>query len=96
MSLVTLAEAQDHLREWDDEKAAEIALKSDMATDIVLDYIERAGPADGEPWTDATAPFLIKAAVLLVLRVLYDDDGAEPLSGGVRGILHRYRNPAVA
>lgn len=92
MSLVTLLEAQNHLREWDEEFEAEITLKASMATDIVTDYANQSDP----DWTEETAPPLIKAAVLLVLRVLYDDSDAHPLNEGVKMILHRYRDPALA
>jgi len=92
IALVTLAEAKDHLRVTDDDSDTDIASKALMATDIVIDYIER--PLHG--WLADTAPPLIKAAILLVLGSLYDDDDADPLSLGVIRVLHRYRDPTAA
>ena len=92
VALVTLAEAKDHLRVTGDDDDADITLKVGMATDIVIDYIEK--PAHG--WDATTAPPLIKAAILLVLSPLYDDSEGDPLSDPVRRILHRQRDPALA
>ncbi len=91
-ALVTLQEAQDHLREWDENYESEVTLKSEMATDIVLDYITEEDPY----WDTDTAPPLIKAAILLVLRSLYDDSDADPLSDSVVRVLQRYRDPSLA
>lgn len=96
--LVTFTEARNHLRV---DGAVESPLgpidqdideKILQASHIVTDYIKR--PEHG--WTDADAPPLIKAAVLIVLSVLFDRPGEDPLTPGVKNILHRYRDPALA
>lgn len=93
VALVTLAEAKGHLRITDTAQDDDIDLKRMSASAIVVDYIKR--PDHG--WTAETAPFLIKAAVLLVLGVIFDNrDGSEALSGATRSILERYRDPALA
>ncbi len=92
--LISLEQAQADLRDDSPDAQADIMLKAQMATDIVLDYIERRGPIGGADWTRETVPFLIKAAVMIVLRNLYEDE--EPLNAGVQSILRRYRDPAVA
>lgn len=97
-ALVTTAEAQRHLRltdtDMEDEAtAADVALKAEAASYIVIDYIKRP---DHE-WTDSDAPFLIKAAILLVLGALFEDrEGGNPISEAVQSVLWRYRDPALA
>jgi hypothetical protein len=57
----------------------------------IREVMPGAAPAPGP-----SAPPLIKAAVLLVLAVLFDRPGDDPLMPGVKNILHRYRDPAIA
>lgn len=93
-ALVSLTEAKKHLGidSADAGDTAEVTLKSEMASEIVLDYIE-----DRESdWTDTTAPKLIKAAVLIVLGDLYADREGAGIPEGVKHILRRYRDPALA
>ncbi|AHE52631.1 head-tail connector protein [Sphingomonas sanxanigenens] len=92
VALVTLAEAKAHLRVEDDDQDADIDLKRLAAGDIVIDYIKR--PDHG--WTEATAPFLIKSAVLLMLGELFANRETADLPPGARSILHRFRDPALA
>jgi len=102
MSLVTLDEAKSHLRVMHSDEDATITLYMNAATEIVIDYIKKP---DHE-WTDAEAPFLIKAAILLVLAGLYENRGDDEkpdysqadgyLAKPVTAILHRYRDPAYA
>lgn len=98
LPLVTLLEAKRHLRLDGDiesplsETYQEAESKILQASHIVMDYIKR--PAD--EWDDVSAPPLIKAAVLLVMNVLYDHPEDDPITVGVRSILHRYRDPALA
>lgn len=91
-ALVTLAEAKSHLRVLNSDQDTDIGMKAEAASDIVTDYIKRP---DHE-WTDADAPALIKAAILLVLGDLFNDREGAGLSEGVKAILHRYRDPALA
>lgn len=96
--LVTDTEARLHLRIDGQPESPPgpidqlLTMKILQASDIVADYIKRL---DHE-WTEDTAPPLIKAAVLLVLNVIYDNPENDPLTTGVKNILHRYRDPALA
>jgi len=96
--LVTDQEARNHLRidgtpESPPSTADDLLTMYIMsASGIVIDYIKFYEHV----WDTTTAPPLIKAAVLLVLNVLYDDPTADPLTPGVKSILHRYRDPALA
>jgi hypothetical protein len=92
-ALVTIEQAKISLRltDTDDYHFPNVEMKMEQATDIVVDYIKR--PEHG--WTDGDAPPIIQAAVLEVLRRLFEglDD---PLSNDVKNILRRYRDPALA
>jgi len=96
--LVTDTEARLHLRIDVDVESPPgpvdllLEMKILQASDIVADYIKYLD----HPWTETDAPPLIKAAVLLVLSVLYDNPELDPLTVGVKSILHRYRDPALA
>jgi hypothetical protein len=91
-SLVTLIEAKAHLRVLASDQDTDITAKALAASDIVIDYIKRP---DHE-WTDADAPPLIKAAILLVLGNLFFEREGAMITDGVKSILHRYRDPALA
>lgn len=111
--LVTQAEALRQLRlvaaTVSAEELADVMFKATQASDIVLDYLKRpdadqARPEDPLPdpaplpWTEATAPNVVKSAVLSILTALYD--GRTPLdellSPQLCAILHRFRDPALA
>lgn len=113
MALVTLQEAQDHLRLTatdmaDPQVAGVVVFYMEAASEIVVDYLK----AQADPtWTDATTPFLIKAAILLQIGTMFHDregegqgDGGDQfaerdaayLDNMVRAILHRHRDPALA
>lgn len=104
IDLVTLAQAQDHLRDYYPANESDIEQKVTQASAAVLDYLKRA--ADAEPWTPTTAPPVVQAAVLLTLSWLYDDrTGGDNVEGGVAmgylpqsvtDLLHRSRDPALA
>lgn len=91
-ALVTLAEAKAHLRILSTDQDGLIGTQANAATDIVIDYIKR--PDHG--WTDGTAPPLVKAAILLVLGGLFAEREGATITDGVKSILHRYRDPALA
>jgi len=96
------------------EALADVMFKADQASAIVVDYLKRPfddGPRLDPriyyppgtepapvPWTEATTPTLVKAAILTVLTSLYD--GRTPdddlLSPFVLSLLHRWRDPALA
>jgi hypothetical protein len=96
--LVTDTEARLHLRiDGAPESPAGpvdqlLTTKILQASDIVADYIKSLDHG----WDEDTAPPSIKAAVLLVLNALYDRPDQDPLTAGVKSILHRYRDPALA
>jgi len=91
-SLISLADAKTDLRVTSTDDDNDVTLKMNMATEIVVDYIKR--PDHG--WDVDTSPYLIKAAIILVLRNLFDEENSDPLTDGVKAILHRFRDPALA
>lgn len=99
--LVTLEQAEEHLRNHGIEADTEMTDKIAAASDIVLNYLEvdpEASPIT-YPWSSASAPFGIQAAVLLVLGELYanrESTTSDPLSPSVKNLLRRWRLPAMA
>lgn len=91
-ALVSLAEAQTELRQPGAAFAIDIGKKANMASDIVIDYIKRPD----HNWTEETVPLVVKAAILAVLQILYDEPNGDPLNANVRRLLHRFRDPALA
>lgn len=96
-ALVTTEEARRHLHltstDWADaDTVADVTAKAEAATEMVVDYIKQPDHV----WTDADAPFLIKAAILLVLGDLFENRETATISDAVKNILHRYRDPALA
>lgn len=93
-ALVTTDEAKLRLRiDAPDEDSAIDSMLAE-AEDIVIGYIKKPD----HDWTDQTAPFRIKAAILLVFGGLYEGRGPETelLTEPVRTLLHRDRDPALA
>jgi hypothetical protein len=92
----------------------DVMFKAEQASAIVVDYLKRpfddgptaqpliyyppGTPQPVVPWTEATTPTLVKAAILTILTALYDGRSPmdELLSEPVTSILHRYRDPALA
>lgn len=115
MSLVSLKEVNDALRldlqgtppnYSTDERTPDITLKIKQAEDIVLDFIQ---PAPEPPWTSATVPGRVSAAIIMAVRCLLDDteESMAMLSGlsGITGedksnpissVLWRLRRPSLA
>lgn len=96
MALVTADEARRHLQitasGLDADTTAVVALMMESASEIVLDYVD-----DPEvTWTAEDVPALIKAAVLMVLADLFHNREEGGLTDGVKRILRRYRDPALA
>ena len=91
-ALVTLEEAKLRVRvvQSDTSFDADLIMKAEQATDIVVDYIKRSDHL----WTDADAPPLVKAAILEVVKNLFEDQEALPQA--IKNILWRYRDPALA
>ncbi len=102
--LVTLAQAQDHLRDYYAANEADITAKITQASAAVLDYLK--SPDGSDAWDETSAPPLVQAAVLLTLSWLYDDrTGGDNVEGGyatgylpqsVTDLLHRMRDPTFA
>lgn len=98
MALITLTEAKAHLGlDGFTDRDAAVTQKMEEASAIVLKHIKATEPV----WTDATAPYDIKAAVKFVLYDLYyhpegsnDDDAV--LSRTVIDLLRSYRMPSIA
>lgn len=90
-SLITLDEAKMQLRVIGDQEDAAIAAYAMAATAIIIDYIKRPGHG----WTAETVPILVKSAILLALLELDRREDGNPLNDVVRGLLARYRDPAL-
>jgi hypothetical protein len=80
------------------DQNADLEMKMEQASEIVVDYLKR--PNHG--WTEATVPKTVQSAVLLVLTALWDDrsgngDGDYLVPDGpVARLLARFRDPAFA
>lgn len=111
MALITIEEAIGHLRldleptgsppAYSGAEADDLIAKIEEASAMVMDYLKKED-GDSPGWGDETAPYLVKAAVKLVLGALWvDREGAgggdffNP-NGPVARILARYRDPAMA
>ena len=105
--LISLDVAKLQLRITDTDHDADIRLKLDQAEAIVLDYLKpaRTGEARTDwPWTAATLPAPVQAAMLVILRYLYDAErGDEPSAEDpdtvwrvVTHLVIRYRDQALA
>jgi len=118
MALITFQQAADHLKRTFPDGVmpmpgvADLQLKMEIATALVLDYIQRAADDVSPPWTDATDPALdpdfalVQAGILIVLTDLdrfRGDDQEE--SGDVNEhdippraarILKRLKDPSFA
>lgn len=100
-ALVTLAQAKEHLRITTDDNDADVSLKVDQASAIVIDYLKSQAVAG---WSDGTVavPGNVSAATLITLTHLYehrgDDDMGldEALWMALDRLLIRFRDPALA
>lgn len=116
--VVTLQEAKRHLRlpeEIDSPLSAhdeDLQAKVDQATELVLGYVthlltDTTWPDTVAAWDIATAPQVVRAAVLRQTAEFYrfrgdDPDTDQPVTDGgylapsVRTLLHRLRDPTLA
>jgi hypothetical protein len=98
MALITVEQAKHHLRIDYDDQNADLSMKVEQASAIVIDYLKK--PDHG--WTTQTVPYPVQAAILLVLTALWDNrngqgDGEYLAPGGpVARLLSRHRDPAIA
>ncbi|HZH10551.1 MAG TPA: head-tail connector protein [Microvirga sp.] len=97
-ALITKDQAKQQLRIDFDDQDADLEMKIEQASEIVIDYLKR--PDHG--WTETTVPKPVQAAILLVLTALWDDrdghgdgDYLAP-DGPVARLLTRFRDPALA
>lgn len=93
--LITLQQAKDQTGRLAADQESDLLLKTEAATDVVIDYIKR--PDHG--WTERTVPPVIRSAILLVLSSLCNEAGdgtGEALSQNVKDLVWRYRDPALA
>jgi len=94
-ALVTPEEVKLRLRivpsdtSFDDD----LTMKAEQATAIVVNFLKRSVDYD---WllVDADELSIVKASILEVVKNLFE--GTEPLSGWVKDLLWRYRDPALA
>lgn len=113
--LITIEQANDHLRldlttddssppQFNDARLPELELKIEQATDAVLDYlkIEQGSPPH---WTSYDLPPRVQAAILMVLKTLWDDRATGEMLAALSGndlknpvvaLLYRLRDPAMA
>jgi hypothetical protein len=95
MMLVTLEQASDHLRRDTDADDADLALKIETASELVVDYLKDAATfldSSGEVPTDSAGnpigvPARVRQATLLMVGELYKDrdgqqEGAVPTQWG--------------
>lgn len=108
-TLLTLAEAKAELRITHTFEDAVIQRKLDEAEDAILDYLKvPSAQAPAPPWTAATVPPVVRSAIALTLveMMLRRGDGDPQTTGTtvasgwpsnrVRGLLERWRDPALA
>jgi len=106
MALITIDQAKMQLRITDDAADSDIAMKSEQATAIVLDYLKNpdaaqqwesgspGSPGGGSPLDDQ-ALTIVQAAILMVLERLWMREETI-LTDGVKALLHRLRDPSYA
>lgn len=70
MALITIDEAKADLRITDTSSDADITLKMDIATGIVVTYCK----ATTDTWSVDTVPDVVKGVILLVTRNLFNGD----------------------
>lgn len=94
--MIDLMLAKSWLRVDHDDEDFTIQTMIDQASSIVIDYLKK--PVD--EWDRHTLPRHVQAAILHVLKRVYDDRAGEleggPLPQHVKDILRRERDPALA
>lgn len=82
---------RERLRLDDTVPEADLTSLGEEATSIVVDYLKKL---DHE-WTVEDVPPVIRTAILMVAQHI-DVGEPEPLSRGVKDLLRRQRDPALA
>ena len=90
-SLVDIEALRDRLRIDEEVSTPDLDRIAEEATAIVIDFLKR--PDHG--WTIATVPAQVRSAIFMVAQAI-DVGEPEPLSRGVKDILRRMRDPALA
>jgi hypothetical protein len=98
--LLTLAEAKTHLKITDTASDADVSQKLSAAEEYIF---AKLGAAADPAWTSATAPRMVRNAVLILLDAFYErrggDEGAEQLRKALEAVnflLSLYRDVSVA
>ena len=91
--LVTLQQAKTHLHITDDASKADVALKLDQASAIVVNYLKDRADAG---WSDGTVvvPGNVSSSTLLVLADLYEQRPIDWVA--IERLLVSFRDPALA
>jgi hypothetical protein len=97
-ALVTVDQAKDHLRITDDASNADLAVKVDQASAIIVRYLKTQAVAG---WTadppTVTVPGNVEAATLVLLEDLYEHRPIDLKEGSpVWCLLVGMRDPALA
>ncbi len=106
--LVTMDAAKQHLNVFVADHDADIQMKLEAASDLVLKIVSTRIPEEVDgvavvppvAWTAATAPPPVKQAVLRVLSYLFEHRGDDLAAGTdfeprIRDLLWMYRDPVV-
>ena len=93
--IISLDIIKDEVGRLDDLHDEMIQRKLTEAEAIVIDYLKIAADFYGGAGLN-DFPALEAAAVISVARILYETPDEDPLSMGVKNILHRLRDPAMA
>lgn len=94
--IVTLDIMQEEIGRLDDYHAALISRKITDAEAIVIDYIKAESDAYENDDEVNDFPQVIAAAVIQVCKNLYERPDEDPISEGVKNLLYRQRDPALA
>jgi hypothetical protein len=103
--IVSLQEAKDHLRIDNDAEDADLTLKIQASSQIILDYLRKSESDYGEDSDGILeTPTSVKMACLILVGILYRDrDGEESknwnqgyLPFSVTALIYQLRNPALS
>lgn len=90
--VLSLADVKADLRVSGNDQDADITLKLSAAHGIIMKHIKHP---DLDTW-DVADIDVLRAAELIVVRNLFDEDSPEPLSPPVRALLEGFRDPTLA
>lgn len=103
--IITLQEAKEHLRIDHDAEDADLTLKIEAASRMILEYVKRS-ESDYDEDSDGIleVPYTMKMACLIMVGILYRDrDGTESdkwqqgfLPFSVTALIYNLRDPSLA